>query len=111
MEKGIKEHTITELQEYIKKVCKERGWDQNNHLEIFLLFSEEIGELAKAIRNYDGLYHEKSKEVKVNLEEEFADVLAYLMDLANQFGINLEKAFWQKEAINSKRNWNNKKLN
>ncbi len=101
--------SLKDYQNYIKQVTKERGWDSNNDLEIFLLLQEEIGELAKAIRNYRGLYHEKGKEIRVNLEEEFADVLNYIFDLANYFDIDLDKAFREKEKKNAKRTWENKK--
>ncbi len=98
--------TLIDLQNYIKKICKERAWDKNNYLEIFLLFSEEIGELAKAMRNREKLYTEEAKKYKkYELEEEFADVLSYLLDLANYFEIDLEKAFRKKDKINSKRTW------
>ena len=100
--------TLADLQQYMKTVCAERGWDQNTYLETFLLFSEEIGELAKAIRNHTDLYQEKSKKQKDTrneLEGEFADVLGYLLDLANYFEVDLEKAFRDKEAVNAKRNW------
>ena len=71
------------------------------------MFSEEIGELAKAIRNYSGLYAEKARaDKKFELEEEFADVFNYLLDLANYFEIDLEKAFREKDHANSKRIWN-----
>lgn len=108
---------LTELQKYMKKVCSERGWDGNSHLEIFLLFSEEVGELAKAIRENDKLFHEteESREEagktkrRYNLEEEFADVLGYLMNLANYFDVDLEEAFWKKEEVNSKRIWKSDK--
>lgn len=97
---------LKDFQEYIKNVCAERGWDKNNHLEIFLLFSEEIGELAKAIRKHENLYHEEGKkELSFELEEEFADVFAYLLDLANHFKVDLETAFRKKEAVNKKRKW------
>ncbi len=103
--------TLTDLQQYMDAVCKERGWNTDNPLETFLLFSEEVGELAKAIRNQRGLYQEaakvnqKSVSIRQNLEEEFADVLGYLFDLANQFDVNLEQAFRDKEAVNEKRDW------
>lgn len=97
--------TLAELQQYIKEICKERNWDKNTHLEIFLLFTEEIGELAKAIRKYQGLYDEKAKAQSIHLEEEFADVFSYLLDLANYFNIDLEKAFRDKDKINSSRKW------
>ncbi|WP_020533483.1 MazG nucleotide pyrophosphohydrolase domain-containing protein [Flexithrix dorotheae] len=97
---------LKDFQEYIKEVCAERGWDKNNHLELFLLFTEEIGELAKAIRKHENLYHEEGKEdLPFELEEEFADVFAYLLDLANYFKVDLETAFRKKEAVNEKRKW------
>ena len=110
MEKLKSNPQIKDFQEYVKLLAKERGWDKNNPLEIFLLFSEEIGELAKAIRNKMKLYHEPGKELDPNeLEYEFADVFSYLLDLANQFDIDLEEAFRAKEEKNMKRTWINKK--
>lgn len=98
--------TLPDLQAYMKAVCIERGWDKNNHLELFLLFSEEVGELAKAIRNYMGLYQEEARQdKKFELEEEFADVLGYLMDLANHLNVDLEQAFREKEKLNAERDW------
>lgn len=98
--------TLPDLQNHIKKIGEERGWDKNNYLEIFLLLSEEFGELAKAIRNHTGLFTEKAKQNnKYELEEEFADVLNYIFDLANYFNINLEEAFRKKDEVNRKRIW------
>ena len=98
--------TLKDLQDYIKTIADERGWDKNNHLEIFLLLSEELGELAKAIRNKTGLYaEEKAEKNNDELELEFADVLNYIFDLANCFNINLEDAFRKKDKINAKRIW------
>ncbi|MBD3245343.1 MAG: RS21-C6 protein [Candidatus Moranbacteria bacterium] len=98
---------LQDFQNYVKEMVKERGFT-NNKLETFLLFSEEVGELAKAIRNYKNLYQEKnSRTKKFKLSDEFADVLIYLLDLANQFEIDLEKAFRRKEQKNKKRAWIN----
>jgi len=104
---GIPENpTLSDLQNYIKDIAEERGWDKNNYLEIFLLLSEEIGELAKAMRNKAGLYAENKKPAtQEDLEYEFADVLNYLLDLANCFDIDLEKAFRKKDKINAERTW------
>jgi NTP pyrophosphatase (non-canonical NTP hydrolase) len=98
--------TLADLQAYMSQVCEERGWTDNSYLELFLLFTEEVGELAKAIRNYTGLYQEEAKaDKRFGLEEEFADVLGYILDLANHFEIDLETAFRKKEAINARRDW------
>ena len=102
----LPEHpTLPELQQYVDDICKERGWTKDNYSEKFLLFTEEVGELAKAIRKTQGLYQEKAKQKQVELEEEFADVLSYLLDLANYFHVDLEKAFRDKEQVNANRTW------
>lgn len=101
--------TLSDLQLYIQKIGEERGWNKNNVLEIFLLFAEEVGELAKALRNRQGLYAESTKKTNPHeLEEEFADVLNYLLDLANCTGIDLEKAFRLKDKKNALRQWTEK---
>ena len=102
----LPEHpTLNDLQKYLDKVCKERGWVKDTYAEKFLLFTEEIGELAKAIRKTAGLYDEKAKPKNIELEEEFADVLSYLLDLANYFQVDLEQAFREKEQVNEGRKW------
>jgi NTP pyrophosphatase (non-canonical NTP hydrolase) len=102
----LPEHpTLKDLQQYMDEVCKERGWVKDTYAEKFLLFSEEVGELAKAMRKTAGLYDEKAKLKSFELEEEFSDVLSYLLDLANCFQVDLEKAFREKERINEGRTW------
>ncbi len=56
----------------------------------FLWFIEEVGELATAIQN--NTRSEPTAEERVNLEEEFADVLAWLTTLANILDVDLCKA-------------------
>jgi NTP pyrophosphatase (non-canonical NTP hydrolase) len=97
--------TLPELQRYMDEVCKERGWIKDSYAEKFLLFTEEVGELAKAIRKRQGLYQEKARQKDLELEEEFADVLSYLLDLANCFQVDLETAFREKEQVNATRTW------
>jgi NTP pyrophosphatase (non-canonical NTP hydrolase) len=102
----LPEHpTLKDLQHYIDEVCKERGWVKDSYAEKFLLFTEEVGELAKAMRREAGLYEEKAKQQQSELAEEFADVLSYLLDLANLYQIDLEAAFREKEQINETRTW------
>jgi NTP pyrophosphatase (non-canonical NTP hydrolase) len=97
--------TLPQLQQYLEAICIERGWTQDNYAEKFLLFTEEVGELAKAIRKTQGLYQEQARQKHLELEEEFADVLSYLLDLANYFQVDLESAFRDKEKINATRKW------
>ncbi len=97
--------TLPELQRYLAEVCQERGWTKDRPAEKFVLFIEEVGELAKAMRKAAGLYEEQAKPRDLNLEEEFADVFSYVLDLANCFQIDLEQAFRAKEEINRSRVW------
>lgn len=97
--------TLKELQQYMAEICEARGWNKDSPPEKFVLFVEEVGELAKAMRKAAGLYEERARQRNVSLEEEFADVLSYLLDLANVYQVDLEKAFREKEAINQGRTW------
>ena len=99
------EPTLKNLQDYLAKVCGERGWTKDSPSEKFVLFIEEVGELAKAIKKKADLYKEPAKSRAFALEEEFADVLSYLLDLANSYEIGLEAAFRAKEKINESRVW------
>src|SRR6266581_1389129 len=102
----LPEHpTVMDLQKYMDEVCKERGWVKDTSAEKFVLFIEEVGELAKAMRKTAGLYEEQAKQRDISLEEEFADVLSYLLDLANTYQVDLERAFRAKEEINQSRTW------
>lgn len=65
----------------------------------FLLFMEEVGELATAIHDNRpvgtppaGKRQAPTAAERANLEEEFADVLAWLMTLANIHGLDMEAA-------------------
>lgn len=57
----------------------------------FMWFVEELGELATALMdNAPG--RTPTPEQRANLDEEFADVLAWLTTLANINGVDLEHA-------------------
>jgi NTP pyrophosphatase (non-canonical NTP hydrolase) len=70
--------TIASFQSHIseryQQVDRQRGWPKT-----FALFIEEVGELATALGGDD----------RANLEEEFADVFAWLCTLANITDVDL----------------------
>lgn len=78
--------TISEFQKHILgrygAVDKSRG-----AAKTFLWFIEEVGELATALNAGDD---------RANLEEEFADVFAWLCTLANIADVDLSKAIARK---------------
>lgn len=57
----------------------------------FLWFAEEVGELASALAR-----RERGDGDQANLEEEFADVLAWLATLANITDVDLQRAVGRK---------------
>lgn len=57
----------------------------------FMWFIEEVGELSTALAN-NGAGKTPTPEERANLDEEFADVLAWLCTLANINNVDLEKA-------------------
>ena len=57
----------------------------------FMWFIEEIGELATALQN-NAPGKAPTPEQRANLDEEFADVFAWLMTLANINNVNVEAA-------------------
>lgn len=95
---------LSSLQKHAKEVEKECGHDADTVKNKCLLLGEEVGELFKAIRKSEGLRIEKKSKVG-GLEEELADVLIHLFGIANRFGIDLEKAYRNKQKSNLKRNW------
>ncbi|MEM7454006.1 MAG: MazG nucleotide pyrophosphohydrolase domain-containing protein [Planctomycetota bacterium] len=59
----------------------------------FMWLMEEVGELASALRDFEGEPNEKNK---VELAREFADVLAWLVTIANVAEIDLSAAVAEK---------------
>ena len=73
---------ISEFQELIARKYEQRDRERGVP-RTFMWFVEEVGELSTAL---------VSQEDRQNMEEEFADVLAWLCTLANITDVNLEKA-------------------
>ena len=96
--------TLHDLQEYVSLMVQERGFDKETVPEIFMLFLEECGELAKAARKTQNMKTDKNSE-QFHLAHEAADVFVYLLDICNHLNIDLEKAFRDKEEINKNRVW------
>ncbi len=95
--------TLGEYQKYVADMIEERGFD-NSILEIFLMLTEETGEMAKAIRKQEGMSTDNNSHIP-ELEHEIVDVFIFLLDICNHYDIDLEKAFRAKEEINKQRVW------
>ncbi len=87
--------TIAYLQSYIRS--KDHHPEQAK--DYFLKLSEEVGELANAMRK--GLVRADGAPVKNTIDEELWDVIYYAVALANCYDIDLEAVIKEKEAINN----------
>ena len=72
---------ISELQDILRRTYLERDARRGPDAT-FRWLTEEVGELAKALRGKD----------RENLRHEFGDVLAWLTSLASLTGVDLETA-------------------
>lgn len=98
--------TLAHVQDYVRNMVKERGFDHETPQDNCLLLTEELGELAKCIRKmHANVAVDANKKYEFDLEGEIADVLIVLTCLANQLGVDIEKAFRDKEEQNKLRTW------
>lgn len=79
---------IGNAQKYIREVYYERDSSRGLY-STFTWFIEEVGELADALIKMD----------KKAIEEEIADVFAWLLSIANLVEVDLETAFKRKYMI------------
>ena len=97
--------SIAEIQKYIKDMKKARKFDGVTIEREMMLFLEELGELAKAIRKNTKGHLDIAKEYNDSVEEELADCFIYLLSIANMNNVDIFKAFKEKEIKNCDRIW------
>jgi NTP pyrophosphatase (non-canonical NTP hydrolase) len=84
--------TIQEAQQTVDHWIKTYGVRYFNELTNMALLTEEVGEMARIIARRYGEQSEKESDKDKDLADEMADVLWVLICLANQTGVDLEKA-------------------
>ncbi|MCK5638548.1 MAG: nucleotide pyrophosphohydrolase [Flavobacteriaceae bacterium] len=98
----------------VDKWIKKHGVRYFNELTNMAQLTEEVGEVARIIARRYGEQSEKESDKNKDLGEELADVMFVVLCLANQTGIDLQKAFDKKLDLKTKRDHdrhhNNKKL-
>lgn len=88
---------LNQYRDATMSLCKYKGWDNQEVRDVWLLFTEEVGELAGAIRQYQGPYRKKNTTGSVpivHLRNEFGDVFSYLFQLAGMLDIDLDKMWY-----------------
>ena len=74
-----------------------------NELTNMAQLTEEVGEVARIISRRYGEQSEKESDKSKDLGEELADVIFVAVCLANQTGVDLQKAFEDKLTEKTKR--------
>ena len=87
-------NTLKEVQEYIKNVITLRGFSEQNIEKTMLLLTEEVGELAKAVRKEQTTMSiDRSKIGNYDtIESEVADVFIVLCSICNKLNLDLFSA-------------------
>jgi NTP pyrophosphatase (non-canonical NTP hydrolase) len=106
--------TIAEAQQRVDEWIKTIGVRYFSELTNTAILMEEVGEVARIMARKYGDQSYKKKDEEVNLEDEMADVLWVLICLANQTGVDLDKAleknFRKKTERDATRHMENDKL-
>ena len=95
--------TLQQAQEQVDQWIRTVGVRYFSELTNMAILTEEVGELARIMARKFGDQSFKESDKKYELADEMADVLWVLLCLANQTGIDLEKAFEKNLAKKSQR--------
>lgn len=74
------------------QMCRHKGWDKAPVTTVWMLYSEENGELASAIRQLQKTYKKTGlkKDKGVDVTQEMGDVFSYLFQIAGMLNIDLD---------------------
>ena len=91
------------LQKAVDEWIQNHGVRYFNELTNMAQLTEEVGEVARIIARRYGEQSEKESDKNKDLGEELADVIFVAVCLANQTGVDLQKAFEDKLTEKTKR--------
>ena len=103
-EPNAENEPFDEMKKYLDGFIKERNWDKyRTPKNLCMALSVEVAELTEILQ---WLNEKESLELTDDptsmkkIEEEMADILSYLVQLAGILKIDLKKAFWEKTKKN-----------
>jgi len=114
VKKGVKifkmkdsETKIQEIKDALRAFAAEREWEQfHTEKDLAIAISVEAAELLEHFRFRNGEDLKEHLEDEANKKEiahELADVMSFLVRLADKIGVDLAEAFKEKLEINRKR--------
>lgn len=103
----MKRQTVTEWQHDIKWWAMRKGWLDNakprEPLHLLMLVVTELAEAAEAFRHGNPPCERPGMERFSHAEEELADAVIRLLQMAGEFGWDIEAAIAAKMAFNETR--------
>jgi NTP pyrophosphatase (non-canonical NTP hydrolase) len=96
---------LVELRDALRAFAAERDWDQfHSPRNLAAALAVEAAELLEPFQWLtDEQSRELSTEARAAVEQEVADVLLYLVRLADKLGVDLEQAARAKIALNAEK--------
>jgi len=96
---------LAQLARALREFARERDWEQfHSPKNLAMALAAEAGEL---LEQFQWLSEEQSRQLtaerRQRVAEELADVLIYLLRLADRAGVDLEQAAWSKLQANRAR--------
>ena len=94
------------FQKAVEHMVMSKGFSSESPRDVVLLLVEEVGELARGVREETGLkVRRRVTARRKRISEELADCLIYLADLANLSDVDLRQAVQDKLAKTSSTKW------
>jgi len=94
---------LKKAQKIVDDWIQDHGVRYFDELTNMAQLTEEVGEVARIIARRYGEQSEKESDRSKDLGEELVDVIFVVLCLANQTGVDLQKAFDKKMKIKSER--------
>ena len=104
--KNDKEITVEELKNKVKEFCEKRDWDKfHSPKELAIGISTEANELLQIFRfkSEEDMKNIMSSNKRIEVEEELADVLCFVLRFAQMNNIDLSSAMTNKMDKNDKK--------
>lgn len=94
--------SLTELRDLTRRFARERDWEQfHTPKNLAMALSVEVAELAEHFQwLHTGADDELDDAKRTGIRHELADVLLYLVQLADKTGVDLHAASLEKMALN-----------
>jgi NTP pyrophosphatase (non-canonical NTP hydrolase) len=102
--------TLNTYKDYTQALCEKKGWDKSSVNTVWLLLTEEIGELASAIRQNSRTFSKTGlrKNRGIDVQMEMGDVFSYLFQLAFMLNVDLDEMWLKHQTKVVTRKYNNR---